>query len=160
MINVQKQLIELLADTVDDPEVLEVCHYIIHSDTMMMMAHGAQQHMMTATPHIPPEVIMLVSQYASGMVNNGFYHKNFAVISNAVTMDHIRFKVMYANLKHGDDSRKAAIIVRDMIARKYDALGQVVFLYAGYNAMFEFEMKFRGIVMASEEDIKACKSLV
>lgn len=151
----ENQLIGLLKDySKDAPEVYEVMMYIIHSDTVMMAAEGANINNAKAVQGVPPESLMLMDQYASGMVRNKFYHENYAAISIAVARDHIRSKVLFSaamgadkGLSHGE------VIARDLIANRYDALGTVVFCHLGYSKCYEFELRFRAIIKASPEEI-------
>ena len=147
-----QQLAALIKEFAQDEEVYEICMYILHSDGTMHAAEGAQSNGVMAIPNIPPESLMLMARYSSGMVNNSFYHKHFAAISTAVVRDHIRSKVLFANARHGDKEPAARRVVRDMIANRYDALTTVIFLQDGYDKAFEFEMKLKTIVRATDAE--------
>lgn len=155
-----EKLVNLINEYADDPEVYEVCMYVLHSATTAMAAEAAQSNKLMEMRNIPPESIMMMNRFSSGMVANEFFHKNFATISTAVAMDHLQSKVLFANARHGHESSDAATIVRDQVANKYSALSMVIFLHGGYDAAFEFKMKLASVMQTSPENVKACLAMV
>ena len=160
--SVEAELIKLIQEhTKDAPDVYETCMYVIHSDGVMMAAEGAQSNMSTHVNDVPPESLMIMDRYASGMVRNKFYHENYAAISIAVARDHIRTKTMYTHARSGDAGNgQGMVVARDLIAGRYDALGTVIFCHGGYDACYEFEVKFRAIVRTTQAESIMLRSVV
>ena len=160
--SIEKELVDLLKEfSGDNTEVYETMMYVLHSDGTMMAAEGAQANAQTELRNVPPESIMMMDRYASGMVRNTFFHTNYAAISTAIARDHIRTKVLYSAAKGADKGLPhGAGIVRDLIANRYDALATVVFCHSGYDACYEFELKFRTIIRATPQEVLAAKATV
>ena len=155
---------EILNDLVEefspDTDVKEVMHYVQFAQWFAIATEASRVNGLTYVPDIPPEALGLYRRYSAGVATNPFYHKNFAAINAATTMDDIKARSLFAAAKYGDKNETAATIVRDHVANRYGALTTVVLSSAGYERACQFDMELKTIMRATPEEVKQCKALV
>lgn len=149
-----EQVVTLIKKFADTPEVYETAMYCLYSGYVTLSAEGCTANQLTSVPNIPPEALLMMNRYAAGTVKNKFYLENYAPISVALVQDQLKAKVLFAYARGVDKGvNNARMLMRDMIAQRYDSIITVIFLHAGFDKAYEFTLEFKTLFGASRQEV-------
>ncbi len=144
----QKELLELVQETFNEQEVLEIALYILSAQAV---TEAAQQGIMGGYKEVrglPPQALDLAYKYDSALTTNEFFLKHYTVIRAFTVMDKIRLSAsgrLAAVAEREKDKNLFKSLEHTMYA-KMDSLVILAFLWKGYDFAVDFMMKMRSKV--------------
>lgn len=148
------QLLQLLREYLEEgSEPHQVAEYCLSSIAVVKAALAANHNPTLKEIPVPPEAIILLNDYQSGVVNNSFYHKYFSAITTMMTMENVRANSLSNHLirsAKGDGDSKG--IVRELQAQRFEVLSMIVFWDKGISKAKEFDFMLRKITKLSDQE--------